>query len=97
MIEIWSFNRRSHSLFLYQRSFLNSNRSKLELLLQQSAPIFAILLALLILFVTVVRRNANARPVSWDLIALLISVQLRDVESTALALRFTLEIHRHCP
>ena len=85
------------SSFPLSTPLFDSNRSKLELLLQQSAPIYVILLALLILFVTVARRNANVRPVSQDLIALLISVRLRDVESTALALRFTLEIHRLCP
>ena len=60
-------------------------------------PIFAIPLAQLNLFVTAARLNANVRPVSQDLIALLISVRLRDAESTALALRFTLEIHQRCP
>ena len=69
----------------------------MELLPQQSAPISAILLALQILFVTAVRQNANVRPISRDLTALLISVRLRDVESTALAPPSTSEIHRHYP
>lgn len=49
------------------------------------------------LFVTVAQRRANVRLVLLDLIALLIFVRLPDVENTALALRFTLEIHRRCP
>ena len=49
------------------------------------------------LFVTVAQRRANVRLVLLDLIALLIFVRLPDVENTAHALRFTLEIHRRCP
>ena len=60
-------------------------------------PTFAIRLALIMLFVTVAQRRANVRLVLLDLIALLIFVRLPDVENTALALRFTLEIHRRCP
>ena len=60
-------------------------------------PTFANLLALIMLFVTVAQRRANVRLVLLDLIALLIFVRLPDVENTALALRFTLEIHGRCP